>query len=293
MAMHWNQIEKDGVAVITFPLFERAGLVHGFSTRKGGVSTGQYAAMNLGFKTGDKPESVMENHKRFAKAVGYDEQKLVFGDQVHGTEVRRVDVSDAGKGIFRESDIKEVDGLVTDDENVVLMTFCADCIPLFFYDPVRRAVGSSHSGWRGTVARMGARTVEAMEREFGSRPEDILAVVGPSICADCYEVGKEVADAFCQEFDGKWRGEILRRRGGEETVRENRDGEEKYQLDLWRANEIILLEAGLLAGHIEVSGLCTCCHKDLLFSHRATGGRRGSLAGAITLGKPVRDRAGA
>lgn len=277
--MNWTKNEKQGVTYITFPIFEKSGLVHGLSTKLGGVSKGHCATMNLGFKCEDDAEAVMENHRLFADAVGYDYHKLVFSNQVHGTTVRRVTSADAGKGIVRESDIIGVDGLVTNDEDVVLITFFADCVPLFFYDPVKRAIGASHSGWRGTVQRIGEKTVKMMEQEFGSRPEDIRVVVGPSICQACYEVSKDVADAFYKEFNKKWWEEILLAKG------KNEQGEEKFQLDLWRSNEIVLEEAGIKKENRQVSGLCTCCHSDLLFSHRATGGRRGSLAGVITLGK--------
>lgn len=276
--MSYTQREKNGVVYITFPLFEKEGLVHGFSTRVGGVSKGYLGKMNLSFQRGDDAEAVLENHRRLAGAVGYDCRHLVFSDQVHKTEVRRVYASDCGKGIFTESDIRGVDGLITDDRNVVLMTFFADCVPLFFYDPVKRAIGASHSGWRGTAERMGKRTVHAMISEFGSRPEDILAVVGPSICRGCYEIGREVADVFYEAFDEKWHSEIL----FPDDI--GKDTETKFHLDLWRANEIVLREAGIPEENIEISGLCTCCNPGLLFSHRASAGRRGNLAGAITLG---------
>lgn len=264
--------KKESVTFLTFPLFEKAGVKHGFSTKLGGVSNGDCATMNLSFTRGDDPEAVRENHRRFAKAVGYPVEHLVLSNQVHDTVVRRVDASDCGKGISRESDLIGVDGLITDDPEVVLMTFFADCVPLFFYDPVVKAVGASHSGWRGTVSRMGAKTVERMAQEFGSKPENLLAVIGPSICASCYEVSEDVAEAFQKEFRKEQWQEILEEKQAH-----------KYQLNLWRANEIILEEAGIPEEQIEVSGLCTCCHPDLLFSHRATGGRRGNLAGVITL----------
>lgn len=265
--------EKNGVTFVTFPIFEGEGLVHGFSTRLGGVSKGDCATMNLSFSCGDAPEAVMENHRRFAEAVGYPVENLVFSNQVHKTVIRRVDSFDRGKGILRESDITGVDGLVTNDENVVLMTFFADCVPLFFYDRKKRAIGATHSGWRGTVRRIGALTVEAMRREFGTEPEDLLAVIGPSICQDCYEVSEDVAEAFQKEFAINQWEEILIRKPAH-----------KYLLNLWRANEIILQEAGIPADQIQVSGLCTCCNPEFLFSHRASHGKRGSLAGVITLG---------
>ena len=218
--------EKDGVVYLTFPLFEKAGIKHGFSTKLGGVSVGDCATMNLSFT----------------------------------------------RGVVRESDIIGVDGMITNDKKVVLMTFFADCVPLFFYDPVKKAIGASHSGWRGSVKRIGEKTVRRMEEEFGSNPKDILAVIGPSICKDCYEVSEDVAAAFQKEFKEEQWQEILEEKPAH-----------KYQLDLWRANEIILEEAGIPKEQIEVSGVCTCCHFDWLFSHRATGGRRGNLAGVITL----------
>ena len=272
MRRKFTENRKNDVVYLTFPLFEKAGVKHGFSTKLGGVSKGDCATMNLSFIRGDDPEAVQENHRLFADAVGYPVEHLVLSNQVHDTVVRRVDASDAGKGIFRESDLIGVDGLITDDPEVVLMTFFADCVPLFFYDPVAKAVGASHSGWRGTVSRMGAKTVERMRQEFGTKPENLLAVIGPSICASCYEVSEDVAVAFQKEFPREQWQEILEAKP-----------EQKYQLNLWRANEIILEEAGIPKEQIEVSGLCTCCHSELLFSHRATGGRRGNLAGVITL----------
>lgn len=273
--MFGNCIEniKGDVTYLTFPLFEKAGLKHGFSTKRGGVSTGDCATMNLSFTRGDDPDHVMENHRILADAIGYKVENLVLSNQVHDTVIRRVDASDCGKGVTRQSDLIGVDGLITQDPKVVLMTFFADCVPLFFYDPVEQAVGACHSGWRGTVARIGAKTVEAMGQEFGTRPGNLLTVIGPSICASCYEVSADVAEEFEKEFpEVQWR-EILEKKPAH-----------KYQLDLWRANEIILEEAGIPKGQIEVSELCTCCHSDLLFSHRATGGRRGNLSGIITLG---------
>lgn len=270
--MKINRKEKNGVVYYTFPSLEKEGIVHGFSTRYGGVSEGDCSSMNLSFQRGDNVEHVMENHRRFAEAVGYDKDRLVFSDQIHETTIRRVTKEDAGKGMIRLSDIVGVDGLITNDDSVVLMTFFADCVPLFLYDKKNRGIGAVHSGWRGTAARIGAKAIREMEKEFGSKPEDILCVIGPSICQDCYEVSAEVAEQFKEEFEEKYWDEILIRKS-----------DEKYQLDLWRANEIIFFEAGVPMEHIETSGLCTCCHPEELFSHRASHGKRGNLAGVITL----------
>lgn len=276
--MYAKRRVSENVPFYTFPLLEKAGVLHGFSTKLGGVSTGDCASMNLSFHRGDNSESVMENHKRFAKAVGYDYRNLVFSDQVHTTNIRVVKAEDKGKGIIRESDIKETDGLITQDKDVVLMTFFADCVPLFFYDPVKETVGLSHSGWRGTVMKMGQCTVEAMKREFQTKPEDLYVVIGPSICQSCYEVSEDVAEEFKKSFRPEHYESILMEK---EIPAEK--GHKKYQLDLWQANKIILEDAGILTEHIQISGMCTCCHKDELFSHRATNGRRGNLAAVITL----------
>ena len=166
-----------------------------------------------------------------------------------------------------------VDGLVTDVPGLILSTFYADCVPLLFFDPIHRAIGCSHSGWRGTVGEMGRVTVEAMEKYFGSRPEDILAAVGPSICRDCYEVGEEVAEEFENLFSGE-SGEVLTAKGNG-----------KYLLDLWKANEKVLLSSGIRREHLAVTDICTCCNSEYLFSHRASRGKRGNI-GAFIMLKP-------
>ena len=265
--------EKNGVTYLTFPIYEQVGLRHGFSTRLGGVSVGDCASMNLSFTRGDDEEAVLKNHRLFADAIGYNVEHLVLSDQIHETVIRRIYKKDGGKGVLRESDIQGVDGLITNEKDVVLMTFFADCVPLFFYDTKNKAIGASHSGWRGTVKRIGEKTVAEMGKEFGTNPKDVLAVIGPSICQDCYEVSRDVAEEFAVEFEETYWNEILLEKPGE-----------KFQLNLWRANEIVLQEAGIPENQIQVSRLCTCCHPDFLFSHRASHGKRGNLAGVITLG---------
>ncbi len=165
-----------------------------------------------------------------------------------------------------------MDGMITNEPGLMLATFYADCVPLFFVDPVKRAVGLSHSGWKGTAGKMGRCTVEAMVREFNSRPEDILAAIGPSICADCYEVSGDVILEFEKSF-------------GAEAVESFsiRKGNGKYQLDLWEANRYVLLEAGIRPEHMAVTDICTCCNPDKLFSHRASHGKRGNLAAFLGL----------
>ncbi len=187
---------EHGMEYLMFPVNQRTGMVsHLMTTRAGGVSEGMCATMNLSFSRGDKEENVEENFRRIAALLGRPED-IVCSDQTHTTNIRRVTSADKGKGVVRPKDFWDVDGLITDEPGIVLATFYADCVPLLFVDPVRRAVGLSHSGWSGTAEGMGARTVEAMREAFGSRPEDLLVGIGPSICRDCYEVSEDVADAF-------------------------------------------------------------------------------------------------
>ena len=267
--------EKNGVTYLTFPLLERAGLIHGFTTRLGGVSTGDCASMNLSFTRGDREEDVRENYKRIGQALGIDMSKAVLSHQVHKSEIFVAGKEDQGRGVDPSQErLFEIDGLMTKEEGIPLVTFFADCVPLLFYDPKKKVIASSHSGWRGTVEKIGAKTVKKMEQEFGCKPKDILAVIGPSICQDCYEVSEDVAKEFERVFT---------REEYEEMILDKKNG--KYQLDLWKANEYILLGSGIRKEHLAVTDLCTCCNPEFLFSHRASHGRRGNLSAILCLVK--------
>ncbi len=259
--------EKEGVTFLTYPAFEEMPeIVHGFSTRLGGVSEGIYSSMNLSFTRGDKEEAVKENYRRIAAAIGFEMESIVTSDQTHTANVRRITEEDRGNGITKPRPYKDVDGMITNVPGVVLATFYADCVPLYFVDPVHKAIGLSHSGWRGTVAKIGKVTVEKMREEYGTKPEEIYAAVGPSVCQDCYEVSEDVAEefrhAFCPEH---WDALFYKKENG------------KYQLNLWEANRIVFLEAGIPEDHISMPNLCTCCNPEFLFSHRASKGKRGNL----------------
>lgn len=263
---------RDQMPLLQFPLLRDTGIVeHCFTTRGGGVSKGIFSELNLSYTRGDDRETVDENYRRLAKALGVKVTDFVCSDQTHTTNVRRVGSKEKGYGVTRERGYRDVDGLITNEPGVVLATFYADCVPLYFVDPVHRAIGLSHSGWRGTVGRMGRVTIEAMAEEFGSRPEDIYGAIGPSICQDCYEVSEDVAECFEQEFAPHTQ-QILEEKGNG-----------KYQLDLWKCNEIVLLEAGILPEHLAVTNVCTCCNPKLLFSHRASKGQRGNLGAFLYL----------
>lgn len=258
---------------LKYPMFEKTGIVkHGFSTRLGGVSRGCYASLNLSFDRGDREEDVRENFRRIGEAIGVRCEDMVLSKQTHTTNVRVVTEADRGKGIVRERDYTDVDGLVTDVPGICLVTSYADCVPLYFVDPVNKVIGLSHSGWRGTVGKIGKKTVEVMKNTFGSDPRDILAAVGPSVCLDCYEVSRDVIDKVKEAFaEHLWEQLFYRKPDG------------KYQLDLWKANELIFREAGISEEHIAVTNVCTHCNSDILYSHRAAGNKRGNLCAFLAL----------
>lgn len=265
---HIFQENKVGdVLYLTYPLLEQTGLVqHGFSTRFGGVSEGIYSSMNLSFAQGDDEERVQENFKRMAHAIGVREDRLVRAQQTHTTNVHRVTLDNL------DEPLQDIDGLITNEPGICLVTTYADCVPLYFVDPVHKAIGLSHSGWRGTVGRIGSNTLREMKVAFGTEPKDVIAAIGPSICQDCYEVSEDVIERFKEAFHEMHWSDLF-------FEKENK----KFQLNLWKANEIILLEAGVLKEHIAVTNLCTNCNSDVLFSHRASKGQRGALAAFLAL----------
>lgn len=258
---------KNGVTYLTYPQLEKLpGFVHAFSTRIGGVSEGIYSSMNLSFTRGDREEAVRENYKRMAAAAGFDVEDIVTSDQTHTANVRLITEEDRGNGITKPRPYTDVDGMITNVPGLILATFYADCVPLYFVDPVHRAIGLSHSGWRGTVAKIGAVTVERMKEAFGSDPSEIYGAIGPSICQDCYEVSEDVIEQFKTAFPEKrWDSLFYGKQNG------------KFQLNLWEANHQIMLDAGLGEEHISMPNLCTCCNPEFLFSHRASHGKRGNL----------------
>lgn len=266
--------EMEGaVPYLSFPMFRDTGLVtDGFSTRLGGVSEGCFSSLNLSFDRGDDRAAVAENFRRMGEALGVRCEDMVLSQQTHTTNIRIVTDEDRGKGITRERDYTDIDGLITNVPGICLVTTYADCVPLYFLDPAKKVIALSHSGWRGTVGKIGKKTVELMHDNFGSDPADILAAVGPSVCQDCYEVSADVIDRFKEVFD---------RSVWDELFCGKPDG--KYQLDLWKANEKIFLEAGIRKEHIAVTNVCTHCNSGILYSHRAMGDKRGNLCAFLAL----------
>ena len=273
----YNVFGLDGkeqrLPLLHYPLLEETGIVeHCFTTRLGGVSEDIFSTLNFSFTRGDNLDSVMENYRRVGQVFGKTEADFICTDQTHTTNVLRVGKEEAGYGVTKPRPYTDVDGLITNEPGVILSTFYADCVPLYFVDPVHKAIGLSHSGWRGTVGRMGQKTLEAMKEAFGTKPEDVYAAIGPSICQDCYEVSEDVIDKFREAFEHKHWDDLF-------YQKVNR----KYQLNLWKANEIILLEAGVQRENIAVTNVCTCCNSETLYSHRASKGQRGGLAAFMGL----------
>ena len=265
------------VPLIESPLLQEIrGLQHGFSTRKGGVSKEHLSSLNLGFNLGDEREKVLENFRILGSLFEAKPEDFVLTQQTHSINVRRVGRDDRGKGIFRERDYTDVDALMTNEEGVILTAFSADCVPILFYDKGHRAIASCHSGWRGTHGRILARVIEAMQREFSSKPEEIYIAIGPSICKNCYEVSEDVGEAFLDAFPAL--KEVKKNACPIERV-----SEEKFHIDLWELNRIIALECFIPPENISISGYCTMENPDLFFSHRFSQGKRGVQGSFICL----------
>lgn len=260
-----HKVNRQGsLCFITFPIFEKfPELRHAFTTRHGGVSEGYFGKINLSFNMGDNRDAVIENYSIICKALDIDVKDVVISRQTHTTNVKTVGKENVGTGIFREYDYNDVDGLITNDTSVALVTHGADCCLLSFYDPVRRVVASSHAGWRGTAGEIGGVTVNIMIEKYGCSPKDIVAAVAPSIGPCCYEVDAPVYSEFSK----------LKYLDLSAIFKENGGG--KYMLNLWEANKQIMMHYGILEENIEVTDICTCCQSEHFHSHRATVGKRG------------------
>lgn len=238
---------------------------HCFTTRLGGVSRGALESLNIGVSRGDDMGNVEENYRRLGRALGFDVHNLVLSRQTHSDTVLPVTQRHRGAGLFAPP-LPDCDGLVTAVPGLALVVFTADCTPILFWDSETGAVGAAHAGWRGTASGIAARVVEVMVREYGSKPRNIRAAIGPNIGACHFETDGDVPQAILSA-QGREMEEWITRKG------------EKYYLDLKAINRRILNRAGVTA--VEVSDECTVCQSSRFWSHRATGGRRGSQGAII------------
>ncbi len=238
---------------------------HAFSTKLGGVSSGEFTSMNLAFNRGDNIDNVTENYKLFCNATRFEFNTLVASAQDHNTVVRKVTKEDYGIGITKPRDMQSVDALVTNQPNVTLVTYYADCTPIFFVDKVKKVIALAHAGWRGTVNKICKNVIETMVNDYGSNARDIICCVGPAISKCCYEIDKKCYDEFAKAGDLKL----------EKIMTDKNNG--KYMADLLETNKQILILSGVPEKNIIISDVCTKCNSDLLWSHRATNGHRGTM----------------
>lgn len=261
--------EKNGVVWYAVSFLERTGLVRAaFSTRIGGVSTGETATMNFSARRRDTVENVRENYRRFCDAAGFPPGTLTVSRQAHGAYVHEAADEDIGRGVFDGAESVEADGLLTDRRGVVLVKHSADCVPVCILDTGTPAIAMVHAGWRGTWEGISGVALRRMAEVYGTRPVNCLAAIGPSIGPCCFEVGEDVAELFTQRFPGR---DIVNAYG------------EKPRADLWRCNALQLLDAGIPEENIAVSGLCTACDTGMFYSHRKEQGRTGAMAAMIAL----------
>ena len=266
------KISSGLLPMVESPLFQReTGIQHGFSTRKGGVSKEHLTSLNLSFSVEDARENVLENFRRIGERFGKTPEDFVLSKQSHETKVLKVGTKDRGKGITKERDYEGIDALITDEEGLILSCFSADCVPILFYDPIRKAVGACHSGWRGTKGKILRNVVEEMRKHFSSNPADILIAIGPSISKEQYIVSEDLGLSFLEDYPDL---------GEDSSSPIQRISKDKFQLDLWDLNRRIALDSGIREEHISISGYCTMENPELFFSHRYSQGRRG-LQGAF------------
>ena len=261
---------KNNIWYGIFPSFARLGIKHGVSTRLGGVSGTPFASLNLGLHTGDKAEDVVVNRQRFCEAVDVDCTKVVTAEQVHGEDIRIVGLNEAGRGMTSyEQALPGTDGLITNCKGLPLLLLFADCVPVLIADPVRGVVGISHAGWKGTMAKIAAKTVTAMQANFGTNPSDCVVAIGPSIGSCCYQVDETVVNKLQSGFR-EWQRFVTSQ-------------QDKWLLDLWEVNRQQLLDIGVRQEQISISGVCTACNTDVFFSYRQEGGQTGRIGAIITL----------
>lgn len=270
---NWNfsKYNNDNVMLYKIPSFEKTGLVkHGFTTRLAGISKNPYNSLNLGVNTKDSREDVLENYRIVCDALNIDIDNVVLSDQVHKDRVLVVEKEHRGNGLLYENRFPEIDALITNKRNIALVTHYADCVPIFILDTKRRIIALAHGGWKGTVKKIGAKAIKRMTSDFDTNPKDCLVGIGPSIGQCCYEVDDYVINQFEKSYEN------IR-----SFVKDKDNG--KYNLDLWMANKISVMETGVPSENITISNMCTKCNNDIFYSYRAENGNTGRMAAILQL----------
>lgn len=262
-----------GIGLYCAEALDKAGGVsHGFSTREGGITVDPpKASLNLSWTRCGSPEEVIANFKIFAEGAGIDYDDMAVVNHEHGANVLRIAHEHRGRGFYKDP-LPPCDGIITDDPTVTLVTSHADCGAYFFYDPVHRAIGMAHAGWKGTLLRIGAEMARRMAEEFDTDPSDIIAATGPCICRDCFEVDADLGEKFQSEF------------GYPGISRPGRQG--KAYVDLELAAAVQFVEAGIRPESITLMNACTYENRQHFFSHRRDKGITGSMAAYIKLIQP-------
>jgi len=267
----WNYREKNGIRIVTVPEWSQAGAEVAFTTRWGGVSSGNYAALNLGLHVGDQRDRVLENRSRLLQIFDADLRDAVCCEQVHGCRVAKVTVRDQGRGAFDlDSAIPDCDAMITDQVGLWLLSFYADCIPVCFYDPVHRSIGVAHCGWKGTMDRIADKTLRRMQVEYGTSADQVQVFIGPGIGPCCFVIQPDLQSQVEAEFHG-WH-DIM-------TV----DADGKITWNLPETNRRMLIAGGVRSGNIAMCEVCTACHPKVFYSYRREQGNTGRMGALLGL----------
>lgn len=266
----WIMCESGPLPHITLPHWQTEGVALGFTTRQGGVSQGIYKSLNLGLHVGDQEELVLENRRRLAAVMASGLDDMVCCEQVHGGEVTVVGTGERGRGIRRLDDaLPGYDAMITAEPGVYLLSFYADCVPVYIFDPVHRVVASAHCGWKGTMARITVNALAVMNREFGTQADAAWAFIGPGIGPCCFQISPDLGRRVHDEFP-EWHDII------------STTGDSQYW-NLTATNARILQAVGIKPDNISICELCTACHRELFFSFRRDRGETGRMAAWLGL----------
>ncbi|TDX49214.1 peptidoglycan editing factor PgeF [Orenia marismortui] len=244
---------------------------HGFTTKLGGVSKGDYAELNLGLHVDDKREDILENRRLITEILGSNHKELVAAKQIHSDQIKVIDIKDKGRGALDyKSALEGTDALITNQPGILLTSYYADCTPILILDPVKKVIGLSHAGWKGTVLKIAQKTVLKMKEVYGTNPQNVLVGIGPAIGACCYQVDSKVIEPLKNNFDN-WKEFV------------SQEGKEHWRFNMPLANQAQLEEIGVREENIIQSELCTCCNSDLFFSYRNDKAKTGRMASLIKL----------